>query len=182
MSEIKLMKGDYLEVMKELPDKSVDLIATDPPYRTTSRGNAGNSGGMLQKDINKKGKVFEFNDVEIKQYAEEFYRILKDGTHCYVMTNHKNLIEMLNKFTEVGFKFIKSLIWKKDNKIMGQFYMSQFEYILFFRKGSGKKINHCGTSDILEFGNKKTKINGINIHDTEKPVGLMEILIKKFKQ
>ena len=67
MSEIKLYNGDCLEVMKKLPNDSIDLIVTDPPYRTTSRGNAGNSGGMLQKDINKKGKVFEFNDVEIKQ-------------------------------------------------------------------------------------------------------------------
>ena len=50
------------------------------------------------------------------------------------MTNHVNLIEHLNVATNCGFHFIKSLIWHKDNKIMGQFYMSQFEYILFFRK------------------------------------------------
>ena len=40
---------------------------------------------------------------------------------------------------------------------MGQFYMSQFEYILFFRKGEGVKINNCGTPDILSIPNKKTK-------------------------
>ena len=57
--------------------------------------------------------------------------------------------------------------------------MSQFEYILFFRKGVGKKINYCGTSDILSIPNKKTKDeNGKNIHDTEKPVELMSILIE----
>ena len=61
---------------------------------------------------------------------------------------------------------------------MGQFYMSQFEYILFFRKGKGIKINHCGTSDILSIPNKKTKDNnGHNLHDTEKPIELMQILI-----
>lgn len=37
--------GDCLELMKEIPDESIDLIVTDPPYRTTARGNAGNSGG-----------------------------------------------------------------------------------------------------------------------------------------
>lgn len=50
------------------------------------------------------------------------------------MTNHVNLKEMLNTFENAGFKFIKSLIWDKRNKIMGKYYMSQFEYILFLEK------------------------------------------------
>ena len=169
--------------MKDIPDNSIDLIVTDPPYPTTSRGNAGNSGGMLQKDINKKGKVFTYNNINCKEYAPEFYRLLKDGSHCYVMTNHINLIDMLNTFTDVGFHFIKSLIWNKGNKIMGQYYMSQYEYILFFRKGKGKKINNCGTSDILSIPNKKTKDkDGKNIHDTEKPIELMEVLVNNSSQ
>ena len=176
---INLYNGDCLEVIKDIPTGGVDLVISDVPYRTTSRGNAGNSGGMLQKDINKKGMVFNDNNISCKDYAPEMFRILKDGGHCYIMTNHVNLIEMLNTFTEYGFHFIKSLVWDKGNKIMGQFYMSQFEYILFFRKGRGIKINHCGTSDILSIPNKKMKgEDGKNLHDTEKPVGLMEILIE----
>lgn len=179
----KLINGGCLEYMRTLEDESIDLIVTDPPYPTTSRGHAGNSGGMLQKEINKKGKVFEHNNIDCTEYAPEFYRLLKDGSHCYVMTNHINLIKMLNVFTDCGFHFIKSLIWNKGNKIMGQYYMSQFEYILFFRKGYGKKINNCGTADILSVPNKKTKDeNGKNIHDTEKPVELMKILIENSTQ
>ena len=97
------------------------------------------------------------------------------------MTNHVNLQEMLNVCTENRFHFTKSLIWKKDNKIMGQWYMSQFEYILFFRKGKAKKINNCGTADVLDIPNIKTKdINGKNLHDTEKPIELMKILIENY--
>ena len=174
---------DCLDVLKNIPDNSIDLIVTDPPYLTTSRCNSGNSGGMLQKDINKKGKVFTYNNINCKEYAPEFYRLLKDGSHCYVMTNHINLIDMLNTFTDIGFHFIKSLIWNKGNKIMGQYYMSQYEYILFFRKGKGKKINNCGTSDILSIPNKKTKDKGgKNIHDTEKPIELMEVLVNNSSQ
>ena len=179
----KLINGGCLEYMRTLENESIDLIVTDPPYPTTSRGHAGNSGGMFQKEINKKGKVFEHNNIDCTEYAPEFYRVLKDGSHCYVMTNHINLIKMLNVFTDCGFHFIKSLIWNKGNKIMGQYYMSQFEYILFFRKGYGKKINNCGTADILSVPNKKTKdANGKNIHDTEKPVELMKILIENSTQ
>ena len=176
--QVDLYNEDCLEVLKNIPDNSIDLIVTDPPYPTTSRGNAGNSGGMLQKEINKKGKVFEHNNIDCSKYAPEYYRVLKDGSHCYIMTNHINLINMLNVFTSCGFHFIKSLIWNKGNKIMGQYYMSQFEYILFFRKGKGIRINNCGTSDILSVKNVKTKGDFGNLHDTEKPVELMKILIE----
>jgi len=175
-----LINDDVILVLDQMIQDGikVDLIATDPPYLTKSRGSSGNSGGMLQKEINKKGKVFDNNNTHVRIWAPKLYEVLKDTGHCYIMTNHNNLQEYLNVLTDVGFKFIKSLIWDKGNKIMGQFYMSQFEYILFFRKGPGIKINNCGTSDIISIPSKKLKnSDGKNFHDTEKPVELMQILI-----
>lgn len=176
---VYLFQGDSISYLKSLSDDSVDLVVTDPPYRTTSRGNSGTSGGMLATKLNMSVRVFNHNDVDIKEWIPECFRILKEGSHFYCMTNHTNLIDMLNCATKSGFHFIKSLVWDKGNKIMGQYYMSQFEYILFFRKGKGVKINNCGTSDILSVPNKKMKNeNGNNVHDTEKPVELMQILIE----
>lgn len=160
-------------------ENKVGLIVCDPPYRNTSRGNAGNSGGMLQDKLNMQGKVFKHNDLSCKEFFPLLFKLLKESGHCYIMCNHKNLQEYLNVATECGFSFIKSLIWNKGNKIMGQFYMSQFEYILFFRKGKGIKINNCGTSDIINVPNVKMKDdNGNPYHVTEKPVELMKILIE----
>tara|TARA_R110001592_G_scaffold219264_1_gene473409 strand:- start:125 stop:820 length:696 start_codon:yes stop_codon:yes gene_type:complete len=176
--ENKIYNDDCLNILSKLPTESIDLIVTDPPYKITSRGNTGNSGGMFLKDINKKGKVFNNNDINISQWLPECYRILKQSSHIYIMTNHINLHEYLNTIKNVGFHFIKSLIWNKGNKIMSQSYMSQFEYILFCRKGSAKKINNCGTSDIIDIPNKKQKKDGKNLHDTEKPIELMKILIE----
>ena len=176
----KLYNVDSIELMKKMESESIDLIVTDPPYKTTKRGGTGNSGGMCKKKEFSDGKGgFKHNDVPIKVFVPELYRVLKEGSHCYIMTNHVNLQEMLNTCTESGFHFIKCLIWDKGNKIMGQCYMSQFEYILFLRKGKHKKINNCGNSDILSILNKKTKDeNGKNLHDTEKPVNLMKILVE----
>ena len=180
---LKIYNKDYKEVLSDIPDNFIDLIITDPPYKVTSRGSTGNTGGMLLKKITRQGKVFEHNDVKIKDFMPQLYRVLKEGSHCYIMTNHVNLIEMLNVAKECGFHFIKSLIWDKGNKIMGQCYMSQYEYILFFRKGKHKKINNCGTSDILSIPNKKTKgADGKNLHDTEKPIKLMQILVENSSQ
>lgn len=178
MSDIKLYNGDCLELMKLIPDKSIDLILTDPPYKITARGNGGNSGGMFQKKEVNNGKVFKVNDLEIEDWLPEFYRVLKDGTHCYIMTNNKNITHYLSVIDSSLFHFIKNLIWVKDNKIMGQTYMSQFEYVIMLRKGKHKRINDCGQSDVLQIPNKKMKnLEGKTIHDTEKPVKLNEILI-----
>ena len=60
---VAVLNQDCMQVLGSLEDGSIDLIVTDPPYTTTPRGNAGNSGGMLQKQINKDGKVFKHNDI-----------------------------------------------------------------------------------------------------------------------
>ena len=165
---INLLKGVCLELMKDIPDESVDLIATDPPYPTTSRGGAGNSGGMLQKEINKKGQVFTYNNIDCSTYAPEFYRVLKDGSHCYVMTNHINLIKMLNTFTLSGFYFIKCLIWNKGNKIMGQYYMSQFEYVLFSVKVKVSKLITAVQAIFCQYPTKKQKTKTTETFTTQR--------------
>ena len=176
----KLYLGDFLDIVKDIKDNSIDLIVTDPPYKTTKRGGTGNSGGMCKDKNFSNGKGgFKYNIITPNEFMPELYRVLKDNSHCYIMTNHINLQNMINVATKSGFHFIKCLIWDKGNKIMGQCYMSQFEYIIFLRKGKHKKINNCGTSDILSVPNKKTKDkDGNNIHNTEKPVELMKILVE----
>ena len=167
------------ELMKDIPDGSIDLIVTDPPYKLTSRGGSGTMGGYWKEEKAKKGIIFDNNSISCKEYLPEFYRILKDKTILYLMCNNTNLQEMINVATQSGFKFVKSLIWEKGNKICGRYYMNCFEYILLFRKGGDKPIKNCGTPDILKVPIKKQKDrNGKNLHDTEKPIELMKILIE----
>lgn len=123
------------------------------------------------------GKIFKHNDIKFEDYIGKLYQVLEDDSHIYIMCNDKNLNELENEMVKVGFTITRRLIWDKGNKIMGQYYMAQHEYIVFARKGRAKKINNTGTSTILSVPNKKTKVDGKNIHDTEKPVELMEILI-----
>ena len=172
-----------MDLLRSLPNESIDLCVSDVPYAVTARGNAGNSGGMLQKDIYNSGKVFEHNSIDIEEYLPELYRVLKDGSHCYLMCNHVNLVHFLKVIDESDFHFIKCLIWNKQNKIQGTFYMNCFEYIIFMRKGKAVPINDCGRGDILSIPNIKTKkANGENIHDSQKPIALMQILIENSSQ
>ena len=186
---IQLYNDDCIKKMKELIENGtqVDLIVVDPPYKVTSRGNGGNSGGMFQKDIVNKGNIFKHNEIDIVDWLPLLWDLLKDGSHCYIMTNNKNIYHYMKTIQEMyfhndkkqKFHFIKNLIWVKDNKIMSQCYMSQYEYIIMIRKGFFRRINNCGISDVLYYKNKKMKnIDGKTIHDTEKPIDLMKILIE----
>lgn len=176
---VDLRCGDCLELMKDIPDESIDLIVTDPPYKITKRGSSGTMGGYWKNKKAKNGIIFDYNNIEIKEYMPELYRVLKNKSILYIMTNNINLQEMINQGTNAGFKFVKSLIWEKGNKICGKYYMNCFEYILLFRKGGDKPINNCSTPDILKIPIKKLKDEkGNNLHDTEKPVELMKILVE----
>lgn len=170
--EYKLINDDFMEFAKGVPDNSIDLIVTDPPYKTTSRGSSGGTGGILKEEINKKGKVFKHNDIEFSEWLPELHRVLKEKGHAYIMTNNKNLKNMLTEIENAGFNIFKTLIWAKNSPITNMYYMDSHEYIIFCRKGKAKRINNCGTRSVLHVDNPRNKI-----HPTEKPVDLMEILI-----
>lgn len=175
----EIFQKDSRDILKEIPTESVDLIVSDVPYPTTKRGGKSSTmGGYWNSELVNKGKIFNNNSIKPSEYLSELYRVLKDGTHCYIMINNLNLIEMLNEGLKVGFKFIKLLAWDKTVRICGTYYMGQIEHIIMFRKGKGRPINNCGTSDLLSVPIHKLKdAEGHNLHDTEKPVELMEILI-----
>jgi DNA modification methylase len=49
MADIKLLQGDCLELLKDIPDKSIDLILTDPPYVCENHG--GGTAELAQRDL-----------------------------------------------------------------------------------------------------------------------------------
>lgn len=172
MNKVELYQGDCLEVMKNIPDVSIDLIITDPPYKTITGGdsNGANSErpkGMLQGNR----KLFKHQNIKISSWMPEIYRVLKEGSHCYIFTNSLNLQEMLNEATKVGFKLHNLLVWEKNNCTPSQYYMKNCEYILFLRKGKAKWINNIGDSKTVH---KFNNIIGNKLHPTEKPVDLLE--------
>lgn len=178
---VRLFQGNCLEVMDKMIDKGikVDCIITDPPYKLTPRGTSGTMGGAFWTgELAKKGIVFNSKSLDIKRWIDKCYAILKDKTHIYIMTNDKNLREYLNAIYESDFKYVKTIIWDKPNKICGRWYMTKKETIILARKGIQRPINNPSTPDILQTPNfKKQKENGLNLHDTEKPVELMSVFI-----
>ena len=170
----KLMFGDCLERMKEIPDGSVDLCVSDIPYKLTGGGKGDGANSKRPKGIlvdnSQLMKVPNFED-----WLPELYRVMKDGSHIYLMCNFKNLNDLMNKSLAVGFKHINLLVWEKNNCTPSQFYMKNCEYTLLLRKGKSKYINDIGGSKTVH---KFNNIIGNKVHPTEKPEELMKFYVE----
>lgn len=183
--EGRIINADCMDILKQLPDKCIDLVLTDCPYRIVGGGctitpGRNEVGGIFSRrnsntsDNAKSGKLFNENDIKFEVWLPEVYRVLKDGTHCYIMINGRNIAELQTKAEKVGFEYQQLLVWDKGNANPNRYYMSSCEYILMLRKGYAKNINDEGTKNILRVSN----IIGNKLHPTEKPVPLMEIMIE----
>lgn len=172
--------GDCRKLLKMLPDNSIDCIVSDVAYKVTSRGTSGTMGGYWKDEATRKGKIFKTNDIDIADYLSDLYRVLKDRSHCYLMCNNVNLTHFLKVIDKSDFNFVKCLIWNKQSKICGTYYMGCYEFILLLRKGGHRQINDCSTPDILSFPIPRNKANdgGGLINPTQKPTQLFEVLIR----
>lgn len=198
---IHLACGDCLELMKQIPDNSVDLIVTDCPYKIVAGGvtieerkdevkgilrkraisdGTACSNKWIKKDLDevpcavRSGKMFKHNEISFSEWLPDVFRVLKRGSHCYIMINGRNLKELQTEAEKTGFKFVNLLAWRKNNKTPNRYYMQQLEFVLLLRKGEARSINNMGTSNCLDIPN----IIGKKNHPTEKPVDLMRIFIE----
>ena len=175
MKDYQLFLGNAIELFQQIENNSIDCIITDPPYETISGGAQENEyvnrpTGILAKND---GKIFAHNDISINKWITECYRVLKESTHIYIMTNLLNLEEYMSEIRKAGFEIHNLLIWEKNNATPNRWYMKNCEYIIFARKGAAKPINDCGTKTVLQVKNVKNRL-----HPTEKPLELLEIFIK----
>lgn len=163
---IQLYNGDCLELMKNIPDGSVDLVLTDPPY-----------GMDFQSHFRKEMYSKIGNDKALdwlESYVDECFRILKDNTAVYFFCSWHN-VDIFKQAIEKKFKIKNILIWEKNNTSMGDLkgsYAPKYEMIIFAHKGR-KLLNGFRYADVI-----KANRTGNKVHPTEKPVDLLELFIK----
>jgi site-specific DNA-methyltransferase (adenine-specific) len=168
-----LMQGDCLELMRDIPDGSVDMVLTDPPYKVISGGNlsANRPMGMLSKND---GKIFKHNNIGFSDYLPELYRVMACRSHIYLMVNLVNLEDAMRCVREAGFKVHNLLIWNKNNATPNRWYMKNVEYVIFARKGKAKTIFNPSSKTCHAFRNVALG----RLHPTQKPVELMQHYIE----
>jgi site-specific DNA-methyltransferase (adenine-specific) len=126
----------------------------------------------------KDGKMFEHNEIKFHEWLPEVFRVLKKGTHAYIMINSRNLKELQIEAEKVGFEFQNLLAWDKTSKTPNKYYMQQMEFILLLSKRPARNINDMGSGNLISIPN----IIGNKQHPTQKPTTLMEVFIKNSTQ
>lgn len=85
-----ILNQDFLT--NNLPNESIDLIVTDPPYKTITGGDSNGANSERPKGmLSCNRKLFKHQKLKISDWMPELYRVLKQGTHCYIFTNTLNL-------------------------------------------------------------------------------------------
>ena len=109
MEDVKLYKGDCLGVMRQIPDRSVDLVLTDPPYNI---GVATIKNG--KEKVNEWDKIDNYITWSIT-WLKECQRILKDTGVLYFWHNDiAQIAELLHAIkAETDLAFISFCIWDK---------------------------------------------------------------------
>jgi len=165
----EIVCGDCLELMKELPEKSIDLIITDPPYSTPVITSFGRQRIKNLADLSI--QEFYFKAIRI-----EFERILKSNGRVFIFCDDKFYPILYAVFYE--WQNLGLIVWDKGRIGMGYPIRKQHELILYANQNSydfNKFETTTHISSILKIKHDKNRIHG-----SQKPIELIEYLIKGF--
>lgn len=166
-----LYNMDCLQGMRKIPDKSVDLVVTDPPYDFETRGSGFHKKRDYYDEIAAQGLAAGINE----EYLVEMERIMK-MTNIYLFCN-KNQLRMYFDFYKD--KNCDLLVWQKLNPIpiVNNKYLSDIEYI-FFARDKGVKLggDYFTLSKVYTSNVNKEDLN-IFHHPTIKPLPLVRRLV-----
>lgn len=130
--EGKITCADCMDILKQLPDKCIDCILTDPPYF-----------GIVKNDWDNQWKNIKEFQEWVGTIGKELYRVLKDNGSFYWFGDDKTIAYCqveLDKY----FRLLNNLVWRKNNAgtIKGTEYFRLYspitERCLFYDKGEDK--------------------------------------------
>ena len=148
MEEVDLRLGDCLEVLKTIPDKTIDLTVTSPPYDNLRTYN---------------GYSFDFEGI-----AKELYRVTKDGGVVVWVIGDATIngsetgtsFKQALYFKEIGFNLHDTMIWNKGTftavGALTSRYAPVFEYMFVLSKRQPKTFNPIKDRQNKTFGRSKT--------------------------
>jgi len=183
----QIICGDCIQVMQEIPDESIDLVVTSPPYNlknSTGNGMKDGRGGKWANAALQKGYSHHDDSMPHDQYIEwqrkcltEMYRTLKETGAIFY--NHKWRVQdgLLQDRQDIvlGFPVRQIIIWKRKGGINFNkgYFLPTYEVIYLIAKQKfilAPKANAHG--DVWEFGQESN-----NTHPAPFPVSLIERVI-----
>lgn len=162
------LQGDCLEVMKSIPDGSVDMVCTDPPYGMDYQSNF---------RIEQHEKIAGDKNLEwLPVFVQEAFRVAKNNSAHYFFCSYHQ-IDIFKQELQRHFKIKNLLVWEKNNTSMGDLkgdFAPKAEFCWFVHKGRSL-IRGKRDPNIFKFARTQNEL-----HPTQKPVELIQYAIEKF--
>lgn len=168
-----LHRWDCLEIMKSIPDKSIDLVLTDPPYWMSFLSS-------FRQEHTKHKAIENDNSLEwIDEFLQNIQRVSKPEAHQYIFCSMHHIDTFVQKVKKyLNYKNI--LIWEKNNTWMWDLewdYAPKYEFCIFCNGDGSVKLNWWRDPNIMKW-NKTWN----DLHPTQKPVEMFVYLIQKSTQ
>lgn len=165
-----IIKGDSVKILPTLEKESFDLLLSDPPYGMDFKSGWNDKDRIANDKIEDTVTLFE-------NVLRESVPLLKDDAHFYLFGN----IEYISEIRPIIEKYLNIkniLIW--DRRVIGmgdlKSYGKSFDVVYFGYNKNFKELNGTRDRDVLQFNRVDPSKN---IHPTEKPLDLLEYLIRK---
>lgn len=152
----KIYCGDCLDLMREMPDKCIDLTITSPPYDNLREY---------------KGYSFRFEEI-----AKELFRITKDGGVVVWVVGDATVngsetgtsFKQALYFKECGFNLHDTMIWNKKSFRYPETtrYYPCFEYMFILSKGKPKTVNLINDRKNVYSGDKVAREHQVRNPDS----------------
>ena len=175
----QIICGDAYKLIKEIPDKSIDLVYTDVPYLYKNGGGGGNS------EISKRiiAKIESINDISNGidySILDEFKRVLKK-LNLFIWCSKMQIIDILNYFADYNFEILvrcKTNPQPSTNNV----WLPDVEYCLYFREKGVRLNDGYDLKSKWYLGAINQQDKKLYNHPTIKPLDLVERHIKETTQ
>lgn len=169
----KIINGDCLEVMKGIPDKSIDLLCTDPPYNQGFSG----KGSLAKKYDYRRDAILKISGF----YPVEFLNAVKPKLKifsAFIWTSKDLLPVYINFALENKFNW-NILVWVKTNPIpaYNNSLLPDLEYCLFIRE-TGAYFNNTLNYEDYRKAMIANVANNENGHPTQKHLWMISKMVK----
>jgi site-specific DNA-methyltransferase (adenine-specific) len=140
----QLHVGDAIEVMREMPPKSVDLIFADPPYFLSNDGFTVSSGKMatVNKGTWDKSSGFEVDSSFHESWISECLRLLKDDGSIFISGTYHSIYQCGYALQKLGCHVVNEIVWFKPNgapALAGRNFTASHETIIWAKKAKSRK-------------------------------------------
>ena len=181
-----LLHDDCFSALKNIPDHSVDLILTDPPYNI-AKYSTGNLRFEWRSDINNDLAEWDLQELKPSDLISEFKRILAPRGNIFIFCSY-NIIGEYHKVFDPQFDTFQFMVWHKTNPVPNfrkSSFLNSCELIVACWN-KGHTWNFTNQADMHNFietsicmGSERIKNeDGKNLHPTQKPMSVLEKIVR----